>query len=124
MKHNFLFLFFGMTLFYASVVSAQDPIVVNTAKKTFFVQETEDQDFTVYGYEKMDTESTKLICFSNLTADVEENPNDLELGAYYTSDDLKINYLGTEGDFIKLMLMDEDDTEHIFFIEKKSVAMQ
>ncbi|MCB0479136.1 MAG: hypothetical protein KDC84_13290 [Crocinitomicaceae bacterium] len=111
-------------LFFSSSIFAQDPIQVNAGKKAVFVYETMDQDFTTFGYAKADKSSAKMICFSNMTADVDENPHKCSMGAYYTSDDFDIHYLGTEGSFIKCSADPDGSGDRVFYIEKSAVVFE
>ena len=71
-------------------------------------------DHRFFGYEEADTQSTKLLLFSIFTNDVEHNPFQLKLGAYYDtsgleSKGLKLKYAGLKGDFVAAKIMDATD---------------
>jgi len=62
------------------------------------------EDYRIFGYEKPDTNSRKLIFFSVFTTDVKGNPYRCPYGAYYASTDMinsEIKYLSNAGNFIK-----------------------
>ncbi len=104
---------------------AQNLPVVNKAKKSFNVYMVSDDDTPlIYGYETADISSKKMICFSSFTVDVENNPHKCVLGAYYTTDDISIDYLVTEGDFVKLAFKEAGKSDVIFYIEKKFVKFE
>lgn len=79
----------------------------------------DDDTPLTYGYETASTNSQKMICFSSFTADVENNPHKCSLGAYYTTDEIEITYLGTEGSFVKLQLKST-----VFYVEIKNVKFE
>lgn len=62
------------------------------------------EDYRIFGYEKPDTNSRKLIFFSVFTTDVKGNPYRCPYGAYYSTTDMinsEIKYLSNAGNFIK-----------------------
>jgi hypothetical protein len=78
----------------------------------------------IFGYSLANVQSEKVICFSSYTSDVENNPNNCQLGSYYTTIDLNIAYVATEGDFVKLKFIANGRPERIFYIEKKNVLFE
>lgn len=112
-----------ITLFFASIALAQDPIVVNKSDKTVYVQMSMDQDYTVFGYANTKKDAGKVICFSSFTKEVDGNPNKCRLGAYYTSDDIQMNYLGVEGDFIKVAATTSKGKGE-FYLKKSEVVFE
>ena len=84
---------------------------------------TIDRDFTTFGYSKADKSSSKIICFSNLTSEVDGNHHKCPLGSHYTSDEFTISYLGTEGNSIKAEAKVNGEGA-IFYLEKKEVAKE
>ncbi len=109
----------------SNLCTAQNLPSINTSKKTFDLGMDDSEDTPlIYGYETADATSKKLICFSTFTSDVENNPHKCALGAYYTTDDIEIQYIGTEGSFVKLRFIGSSKGDVVFYVEKKMVKMQ
>ena len=94
------------------IVSREDSLIWITSSKYL--------DHRIFGYEKPNINSRKLILISCFTADVENNPFELPLGAYY---ELNINhkakFLKNEKKFIVAkIIFNEKDMENVYF-EKK-----
>ncbi len=65
-------------------------------------------DHRIFGYDKPDTSSKKIILLSVFTDDVEGNPFHCTYGSFYqTSDmnDMELKYASKEGQFIKATLL-------------------
>ena len=82
------------------------------------------KDHRLFGYEKANTNSRRLILFSIFTNDVEGNPYQLAYGAFYETMGMKgrvLKYMATEGKFIKAQLIDEETKNVIsaMYFEKK-----
>lgn len=81
-------------------------------------------DHIIFGYEKPDTTSQKLLLLSVFTSDVENNPYGLKLGSYYETsgmDKLSLKYKETVGDFIKVFAIENSGNTTELFIERKWV---
>lgn len=94
------------------------------ADKSFWIgmdNEDLDKEYKIFGYASPDASSKKMILFSIFTSDVEKNPYKCEIGAFYESTGLNIQYVSTEGTFVKMKLVMADLTEHIFYIELKDI---
>lgn len=79
-------------------------------------------DYRIFGYDKPDNKSKKMILLSIFTSDVEENPFKCPFGAYYQTGDMpemKLIYVATEGDFVKVNIVKKDTIEGTVFFEKK-----
>lgn len=77
------------------------------------------KDHRFYGFEKPDLNSKKLILFSIFTSDVDGNPFDLPLGAYYDTDfvdEMSLKYTGEENGFTKVT--DVESNKTIYFERK------
>lgn len=76
------------------------------------------RDHRIFGFEKADTASKRVILFSIFTNDVENNPYNCSLGSYYDLSGLResvlIKYNGTKGDFIEIKTGDQQ----MFFVHK------
>jgi|688.fasta_scaffold448844_2 hypothetical protein len=112
---------FMFVLGMANQVMAQNFPQINASKGTFDLYMGDDDTPLIYGYETADASSKKLICFSSMTADVEGNPHKCSLGAYYTTDEIEVQYIATEGSFVKLKFISQSKSSTIFYIEKKFV---
>lgn len=87
-------------------------------------------DHRFFGYEQADTHAKKLLLFSIFTDDVEHNPFQLKLGAYYDtsgleSKGLKLKYAGLKGDFVEAKFIDATDIPlcNVYF-EKKWIEIE
>ena len=123
MKFLFKPCFLLLIFFTANLAKAQDPIVINKTDSEIYVQFSTSQDFTTFGYAKADKTSTKIICFSSMTADVDGNPHKCKLGAHYTSDEFTISYLGTEGDWVKAEAKVNGEGM-VFYFEKSALVFE
>lgn len=94
------------------IVSTQDSIIWLNASKYL--------DHRIFGYEKPNINSRKLILISCFTGDVENNPFELPLGAYYQLDkDHKAKFLKKEKEFVVAkFILNGKDMEKVYF-EKK-----
>ncbi|WP_222536881.1 hypothetical protein [Pedobacter polysacchareus] len=76
-------------------------------------------DYKIFGYQKPDTNSRKLLLVSVFTSDVKDNPYRCEYGAYYSSNEMentRLKYVRKSGDFIEANLIkDEVILTPIFF---------
>jgi hypothetical protein len=102
--------------------------------KAYINQETDElsfwadmkKDHRFFGYAQPDTASKRLLLFSIFSNDVEGNPFQLPLGAYYDTRDLEdrsIAYLGQKGDFIHTQIEDEQGEKTDLYFEKKWVVL-
>ena len=94
------------------IISRKDSLIWITSSKYL--------DHRIFGYEKPNLNSKKMILISCFTADVKNNPFELPLGAYY---ELNINhkakFLKNEKEFIVAkFILNEKDMENVYF-EKK-----
>lgn len=84
-------------------------------------------DHRIFGYEKPDTSSRKMILISIFTNDVEGNPFKCPFGSYYqTSDmtDMEIKYVSTEGKFIKVNVFRNAVLQGTVYIDKKWIEFE
>lgn len=125
MKRIILFFVVIISIGYSTQLYSQNLPVVNRTKKTFSLyMDNGDDTPLIYGYESATTSSKKMICFSSFTADIENNPHKCVLGAYYHSEEITIEYLNVEGEFVKLQFVDNDNGNTTFYIEKKYVKFE
>jgi hypothetical protein len=98
---------------------------INIADKSFSLyMDKYDETPLIYGYKLPDLKSEKLICFSSFTSDVDNNPHKCVLGAYYETGNLSIEYITTEGSFIKLKFKVEGKQDTLFYVEKKNIKFE
>ena len=78
------------------------------------------KDHRIFGYEKPNLASKKLLLFSIFTNDVSDNPFGFPLGAYYDTMEVQfsIKYLNDDGNFIKTILLEEGKQTIIYFDKK------
>lgn len=76
----------------------------------------------IFGYNKSDINSTKMILLSIFTFDVEHNPFNCKYGAYYDivgMTDLSLRYLRTDGDFLEVAIVkDQKEIEKVYMLKK------
>ena len=83
------------------------------------------RDHRIFGYERPDINSKRLICVSIFTSDVKENPFKCPLGAYYDNpDSLEIKFISREKNFIKAKAIKKGEPEIILYFEKKWIKFQ
>lgn len=98
--------------------------IISNLDSSIFIGQDKYMDHRIFGYERPDINSKKLILFSSFTKDVEGNPFRCPLGAFYSSDlmdDLTFKYLATEGQFVKAKLIHKG-AETIVYIERNWVT--
>jgi len=84
-------------------------------------------DYRIFGYEKPDTTSRKMILISIFTSDVEGNPFKCPFGSYYqTSDmtDMEIKYVSIEDKFIKANVLKNSVLQETVYIDKKWIEFE
>ena len=80
------------------------------------------QDHRIFGYAKPNIKSERLLLLSVFTNDVENNPFDCKLGAYYDTrgmDKLTLKYVSTTGTFVKAKATDKTNNAISIYFEKK-----
>lgn len=95
----------------ASVIASADDVTrayvdLNTSDSILSLHANMRLDHRIFGYEKPDTNSQRLLLLSIFTNDVKNNPFKLPLGAYYETSGLdekglKLKYNNINGDFIE-----------------------
>ncbi|MGB8191513.1 MAG: serine hydrolase [Chitinophagaceae bacterium] len=82
------------------------------------------KDYRIFGYERPDTSSSRLILFSVFTRDVQNNPYRCTYGAYYSSPAIKekeIKFIGHAGAFVKTALIIQGKIVCELYFEKRWV---
>jgi hypothetical protein len=85
------------------------------------------RDHRIFGYAAPDTKSERLLLLSIFTSDVENNPFQCKLGAYYDTggmDGVGLKYAGTAGDFVKALATDNANKTTTVYFEKKWIEME
>ncbi|SDF91330.1 hypothetical protein SAMN05421827_10293 [Pedobacter terrae] len=86
--------------------------MISLRDSSLTVYENIRADYRIFGYQKPDTNSRKMILFSVFTSDVENNPYKCPFGAYYYSGamhDTKIKYVKQAGAFVEAHLIKETE---------------
>jgi hypothetical protein len=102
-----------------AVVSESDSLIWLTANMKL--------DHRIFGYDKPDTSSKKMILISIFTDDVEGNPFNCPFGSYYQSSnmiDMELKYISTEGQFIKANIIRNDTVEGTVYIDKRWIEFE
>ncbi len=119
MKINIKTIITTFFLTFSLISLGQTQGAISKKEKTFNVFAEKTSEYKIFGYEKTDIQSKKVICISAFTADVEKNPNKCILGSYYDSSELNLKYIGIVGNFYKIQFITTPKTEIYFYIEKK-----
>lgn len=77
----------------------------------------------IFGYEAPDVNSKRLLVISVFTNDVEDNPFNCALGAYYDTDEIDLTYIETASGFVKANATASGQTK-IVYIESKWVVAE
>lgn len=80
------------------------------------------KDHRIFGYKEKDIYSEKMILLSIFTNEVKNNPFDCKYGAFYETsgmNDLKLKYIETVDDFLKIEITKEGKTIDIIYMLKK-----
>jgi hypothetical protein len=95
-------------------------LVISRIDSLIWITASKYTEHRIFGYENPNVNSKKMILISCFTADVEKNPFELPLGAYYEIDENhKIKFLKIDGDFVKTkFILNGKDMENVYF-EKK-----
>jgi len=75
-------------------------------------------DYRIFGFEKPDTNSRKMVLFSVFTPDVENNPYKCPYGSYYGTppeDDMKIKFVAKTDDYIKAIVTKDKMQSPVYF---------
>ena len=95
---------------------------INRQDSSFFVYGNIRKDYRIFGYERPDTNSKRMILFSVFTRDVENNPYKCKYGAFYQTasmDSLEIKYSSDTGSFVMTQLYINGRKADDIFFEKK-----
>ena len=80
------------------------------------------KDHRIFGYAKPTVNSERLLLLSVFTNDVEHNPFDCKLGAYYDTAGMKemtLKYISTSGKYVKAAAIDKLNNSTTVYFEKK-----
>lgn len=105
-------------------------IMLSKGDSAVYLQSNIRKDHQIYGYQKPNINSRKLILFSVFTSDVDKNPHQLPLGAYYETSGLaregfKLKYTKTVGDFIETIFKDATNIgEDLVYFKKNEVIIE
>jgi hypothetical protein len=100
---------------------------ISPADSSFFLMANMRADHRMIGYEKPDTLSKGLILFSVFTNDVENNPFNYPLGAYYDSyslNKLALKYVGHTDNYYQIEATDSNLQISELYFDKKWVAFE
>jgi hypothetical protein len=95
---------------------------ISKGDSSFFVYNNIRKDYRIFGYQRPDTNSKRLILFSVFTRDVENNPYKCTYGAYYGSlgmNSIQIKFVADKGSFIIADLIIERKNAAKLYFEKK-----
>jgi hypothetical protein len=102
---------------------------VSASDKSITLSANMRQDHRVFGYEQPNVFSKRLLLLSVFTDDVENNPFECPLGAYYDTNgmdnaNLSLKYVEKTGDFVKAVATDKTNKATIVYFEKKWIAFE
>jgi len=113
-----------------SIIAAGSKITkafVFSSDSTIFFTVNAQLTHRFFGYALPNIKSKRLILFSSFTSDVDNNPFDCGLGAYYDTKgirDFTLKYLVTTGDFIKAIAIDKNYRTTDIYFEKKWIEFE
>ena len=123
-----------VVLFLSIVANSQTSLenrnfgIISIADSSFGVY-TDPENYNLehrfFGYEKPDTTSIKLIVYSAFTDDIENNPHQCSLGAYYSTDmnDLEfdgvIKFISEDENFVKMKFIKGSGEGVVFYFEQE-----
>ena len=84
-------------------------------------------DHRFFGYSRPDTNSTRLLLLSIYTSDVENNPFQCRLGAYYETggtENLLLKYQSTTGDFIRALATTKTNKATVVYFQKQWMKIE
>ncbi len=96
---------------------------VSKSDNNINLYESKNKECRIFGYQKPNKSSKRLILLSVWTFDVKDNPSNCPFGSYYetSSMEMELKYLGKENTFIKAALMKNKKQVAIVYFEKKWV---
>lgn len=102
--------------------------IVDTTTNDFSLHANIRLDHRMFGYEKPDTSSRKMICFSIFTSDIEGNPHGCLLGAYYETSGLKdgnkILYNKRVGKYSEMKFIDTESKVTLFYFKTRDLKFE
>lgn len=113
-----------------SVIAAGDNITkayVSASDSSISLTANIRQDHRIFGYERPDNKSSPLLLLSVFTSDIQNNPFRCKLGAYYDTsgmENLKMSYLSTVDDFVKVAAINTTGDTTIMYFEKKWIEFE
>jgi hypothetical protein len=84
-------------------------------------------DHRIFGYSQPNTKSKRLFLLSVFTSDVEKNPFNCDLGAYYETNEINkfsLKYQTSTKYFIKVLAVDKDSKSTIMYIDSRWVVFE
>ena len=95
-------------------------LLVSPSDSLIWITSSKYKDHRIFGYEKPNSNSKKMLLISCFTADVENNPFALPYGAYYElQQEHKAKFLKQEKDFIVAkFILNEKDMGKVYFENK------
>jgi len=97
---------------------------ISIKDSSFIVGHDKFHDHQIFGYERPDTRSKKLLLISDFTYDVQDNPYKCKYGAYYTTnsmDSFKIRFIAKTNYFVKCKLLDKERRITNLFFERRFI---
>jgi len=102
-------------------------VFLNDSDSTIHLNANMRQDHRIFGYEKPNTKSERILLLSVFTNDVENNPFGCKLGAYYDTggmDDLTLKYNSTTENFVKATATDKANNQTTIYFEQKWIELK
>lgn len=111
---------------FAKIVDGEETnkATISLKDSSFIVESNKYSVHQIFGYERPDTTSKKLLLISCFTYDVEDNPYKCKYGAFYTTynmDSFEIKFVAKTNDFVKCKLLDKEQIIANLFFEKRFV---
>jgi hypothetical protein len=95
--------------------------IINKSDSLIWINVDMKHDHRIFGFEKPNVNSKKMILISIFTNDVENNPFNLPYGAFYDTHDMngiELKFKENIGDFARIEMLNKNTKEIVYF-EKK-----
>jgi hypothetical protein len=113
-----------------SVIASGDNVTkayISSSDSSIYLTANIRQDHRIFGFEKPNNQSKRLLLLSVFTNDVENNPFQCELGAFYDTNsmgNLRLKFVASEGDFIKAAAIDDAGQMTTIYFEKQWIEFE
>jgi hypothetical protein len=97
-------------------------LIISRSDSSIWLKASMKLDHRIFGYEKPDVHSKKMILISIFTNEVEGNPFKCPWGAYYETSDMgniELKYVRDIGSFVEANVIEDNELRDKVYFEKK-----